>query len=420
VSGYQLFDALPSHIEDALRASIERFGVLVPVVRDQHGRIIDGHHRARIADEVGVKYRIDMVTVSGEDEAAEIARTLNADRRHLDEEQRREIAAELRRQGHSYRAIGGALGVSHMQAKRDVGKSSTVTDVPVEQPDRVLGLDGKSRPATRTAKPDETEQWQGTLVAARDAREADRAQQALAALDADQSNRRLYDVKRLERVAREHAAEQRRAEPVESSTTAGDVEIRHGDFRQVLGDLSGVDAIITDPPYPQEFIPLFGDLSELASRVLAPNGVLVVMAGQWWMREYLAELDRHMRYRWTAAYIAQGARTRVHAAKVGTGWKPLFLYQRHDADQMRFLVDDLFDAATTSAQSNGDKRFHHWGQSEAGIAEQVERFTEPGGLVVDPFLGGGTTAVVARDLGRRFVGCDIDAAAVATSRGRVA
>ncbi|HEU4568897.1 MAG TPA: ParB N-terminal domain-containing protein [Marmoricola sp.] len=90
-ASYQLFDALPAHIEDALRASIERFGVLVPVVKDQHGNIIDGHHRARIAEPLGAPYRVDVVQVADEDEAREIARTLNADRRQLTEEQRRRI-----------------------------------------------------------------------------------------------------------------------------------------------------------------------------------------------------------------------------------------------------------------------------------------------------------------------------------------
>jgi site-specific DNA-methyltransferase (adenine-specific) len=181
-----------------------------------------------------------------------------------------------------------------------------------------------------------------------------------------------------------------------------------------------VDAIITDPPYPREYLGLFGDLSKLAADILAPHGVLVAMVGQWHLREYLAELSRHLDYRWTASYIAQGARTRVHAARVGTGWKPLLVFQRTDAREVPFLLDDLFCAATTSAQTNGDKRFHEWGQSEEGIAEQVERFTLPGQLVVDPFLGGGTTAVVCKALGRRFIGCDVDAAAVHTSRERMA
>lgn len=225
---------------------------------------------------------------------------------------------------------------------------------------------------------------------------------------------------RLLRVAREAAAEERRAQPTEPHTIHGSVDIRLGDFRDVLADLPDgcVDAIITDPPYPAEFIPLFGDLGKLAARILAPHGVLVAMTGQSWLGRYMTELDAHLAYRWTAAYIAQGARTRMHAARVGTGWKPLLLYRRHDAENIPFLMDDLFDAAV-GTRDGTDKEFHHWGQSESGIAEQVQRFTQPGQLVVDPFLGGGTTALVCRDLGRRFIGCDIDAAHVATSRERV-
>lgn len=56
---HQLFPSLDAATEQALRESIRRFGVLVPVVRDQHGQVIDGHHRSRIAGEEGVKFRVE-------------------------------------------------------------------------------------------------------------------------------------------------------------------------------------------------------------------------------------------------------------------------------------------------------------------------------------------------------------------------
>lgn len=166
----QLFDQLPAHIEAALRESISRFGVLVPVVRDQNGRTIDGHHRARLADELGMSYRVDVVKVADDDEAREIARTLNSDRRHMTADQRQDVAASLRAAGHSLRAISGALGVSQTQIQRDL---ATVTDVTV--PDRTIGLDGKSRPATRPM-----------IVATRNVREAERAALALGDVDVRQ------------------------------------------------------------------------------------------------------------------------------------------------------------------------------------------------------------------------------------------
>lgn len=161
MTAYQLFDALPAAVEDALRASIRRFGVLVPVVTDQHGTVIDGHHRARIAAELGVDHRTDVVTVADDDEAREVAVTLNADRRQLDAEQRREVVAALRAAGHSYRAIGGALGVDPATAFRD---SSGVADATPERRERVVGIDGKSYPASRPAprtEPEEEAQWSG-------------------------------------------------------------------------------------------------------------------------------------------------------------------------------------------------------------------------------------------------------------------
>ena len=44
---------------------------------------------------------------------------------------------------------------------------------------------------------------------------------------------------------------------------------------------------------------------------------------------------------------------------------------------------------------------------EAVLDRIIRVASDPGDLVADFFLGGGTTAVVARKLGRKFIGCDI-------------
>lgn len=152
----QLFDALEPAVEAALRASIRRWGVLVPIFTSagpwQPGTIIDGHHRSRIAEEEGCgPPAIIALPVQIEDDALELARTLNMDRRHLDVEQRRLVVADLRAEGHSLRAIAGAVGVSHPTVIDDL--RSTGKDLPVDVPDRIVGRDGKSRPATRPVPP---------------------------------------------------------------------------------------------------------------------------------------------------------------------------------------------------------------------------------------------------------------------------
>ena len=59
------------------------------------------------------------------------------------------------------------------------------------------------------------------------------------------------------------------------------------------------------------------------------------------------------------------------------------------------------------------------GQGESGFADLVERFSYKGQTILDPFVGGGTTAVVGVRLERFVIGADIDAAHVDTTARRL-
>ncbi len=98
----------------SLRADIEANGILVPVVIDQHGRILDGNHRAAIAQELGLDYPTVVVTVDDDADAWDKAVSLNCARRHMSREQTREvIKAEIRRRPEdSDRAIARRVGCS--------------------------------------------------------------------------------------------------------------------------------------------------------------------------------------------------------------------------------------------------------------------------------------------------------------------
>lgn len=175
---FQLMPELDPEVDAALKESIRRHGVLMPIVVDQHGRIIDGHNRSRIADELLMPCPRQTVEVADEDHARELARTLNVDRRQLTPEQRRAVARSLRQEGFSYRAIAGALGTSHVQVQRDLDADLQVEhDVPPEdrpEPEKVTGTDGKQQTAKRRT-------WTPELVEAIvAAHEAGRTQASLA------------------------------------------------------------------------------------------------------------------------------------------------------------------------------------------------------------------------------------------------
>jgi site-specific DNA-methyltransferase (adenine-specific) len=220
---------------------------------------------------------------------------------------------------------------------------------------------------------------------------------------------------RCQRVERHRARADRVASNGNGDAVFGDVRVLAGDFRRALAGLSGtVDAIITDPPYDRSWLRRDGaDFAAAARRMLRPTGTLVVMSGQ--LAQYALKplLDEHVRHRWTAIYLLPGSHARMFVPRVATGWKPLLIYTRDDAPEPEFLLTDVL------VSDEADKSHHRWGQSESGTTRIVEAFSRPSDLVVDPFLGGGTTAVVCQKLGRRFVGCDVDPGAVAVTKGRL-
>ena len=59
-------------------------------------------------------------------------------------------------------------------------------------------------------------------------------------------------------------------------------------------------------------------------------------------------------------------------------------------------------------------------QKPLKLLDRIVRATsDVGSLVVDPFVGSGTTLVAAAAAGRRFAGCDCGELAIATTRARL-
>src|SRR5262249_15539055 len=92
-------------------------------------------------------------------------------------------------------------------------------------------------------------------------------------------------------------------------------------------------------------------------------------------------------------------------------WKPLLWFVKETrADKNVFVEDAVF--------STQEKDVHPWQQSVKEASYYVQKLTPKGGLVFDPFCGGGTTAVACKTLGIRFITCDVDKEAIAGARKR--
>ena len=66
-----------------------------------------------------------------------------------------------------------------------------------------------------------------------------------------------------------------------------------------------------------------------------------------------------------------------------------------------------------------DKEHHDWGQDQSEIEYLIEKLTEPGALVVEPFCGGGSVPAACKKLGRRWIATEIDETTALIARKRV-
>lgn len=180
-------------------------------------------------------------------------------------------------------------------------------------------------------------------------------------------------------------------------------------------DMESVDLILTDPPYPQEFLNCYNELAELAVHALKPGGNLLAMSGHIWMPEIFKRMDVDgIEYEWTIALTGLKRGSPCLGRRVWrVGWKPILWYFKPPRDKRIFIRDSV-------CAGPRDKRFHGWGQSAAEFHELTRRFLlSKESVVCDPFLGGGTTAVVASSMGFDFVGCDTDAKSIKTTKERM-
>ena len=226
-----------------------------------------------------------------------------------------------------------------------------------------------------------------------------------------------------------------------------DETLKACDFAQFLAALSpdSVDLLLTDPPYhiskktgfacvgPKSVERFavsmdFGawdhaaiDLDCLARhayRALRRGGTAIVFYDLWklttlsdaltgagfvqlrlieWVKTNPVPLNSKRNYLSNCREIA------VLAVKSG---KPTF-NSEYDNGQYRYPIP------------NNGTRYHPTQKPLPLFNELVRKHSRPGDLVVDPFVGSGTTAIAALAQGRKFAGCDADEGYVAIAKQRV-
>jgi hypothetical protein len=195
------------------------------------------------------------------------------------------------------------------------------------------------------------------------------------------------------------------------------IRIIQGDFRDVLADVpdGSVQLILTDPVYAKEQLSDWSVLSLFASRVLKPGKLLACYTSTNILAESIGRLSEHLRYVWTFAVIYPACGKPHHQYRLNGWWKPILLFSNGSYQpEARWINRDVI---------NGDgltKDHHEWEQGLREAEYLIENLSYENDVVVDPFVGSGTTPIACKRLNRRFLGCDEDRDAVNTALARLA
>lgn len=122
---YQLLPQLPDDAYARLKADIEANGIRQAIERDADtGLILDGHNRARIAEELGVECPSVQVPLGSEEEKKAYVYRVNLNRRQLSRKEEKGIREEQKRLAHLLNArhtqkeVGAMLGVVQQAVSR--------------------------------------------------------------------------------------------------------------------------------------------------------------------------------------------------------------------------------------------------------------------------------------------------------------
>jgi hypothetical protein len=125
-----------------------------------------------------------------------------------------------------------------------------------------------------------------------------------------QSRYRKSKTARAKREAARRAREE--ADRLLAEQTGGSYTVHHLAIEDATPDHladASVEAIITDPPYPPQFLPTFSYLAGFAERTLKRGGWCIVMTGIVYLPEVANRLAAKLQYRWQYVVTTQAAQT---------------------------------------------------------------------------------------------------------------
>lgn len=369
---------------DSLVADIKAYGLLESIwIYD--GMILDGRNRFLACAKAGVKPKFR--DYRGDNPLGFVL-SLNLERRHLDQSQRACLAAEvlpLYEQEAKKRQKMGVEKIPHPEQK---GKARDFVA-------RSFNVNAHYVQDAKLIKTESPSLFEEVKSGVRHIKEA------------------LNHIKK-DKKEKAHAELVERSGKMEAKRYGEFIvnDIYLADINSIQLPENSIDMIFTDPPYHDEYLDLFSALAVLAERSLKPGAYLMTYCGKMFLPEIMNRLGARLEYVWEFGVYQPDNNTKIAKHNLFEAWRPILCYKKPGKTITREWQPDMI-------KGTRDKSFHEWQQQIEPPLKYIEAYTQPGDLVVDPFVGGGTTPTACQLLKRNYLCFDKDEQAVKIAKLRL-
>lgn len=203
-------------------------------------------------------------------------------------------------------------------------------------------------------------------------------------------------------------------------TPDGSIRLYCGDCLDILPTLpeGTVDAVVTDPPYSNathsgartrtdgansDKLVEFNALSE--SECVAIFGELVRRSARWVVAtcdwRFLSPLEAGGHLVRVGAWVKPNSAPQLSGDRPAMGWEAVAILHRHGRKRW-----NGGGSRATWICNRVDAKCHSTQKPLVLVEDFVRLFSDPGEVVLDPFMGSSTTGVACVNLGRRFIGIE--------------
>jgi site-specific DNA-methyltransferase (adenine-specific) len=214
----------------------------------------------------------------------------------------------------------------------------------------------------------------------------------------------------------------------------GNATLYLGDCRDVLPQITSADALITDPPFgvgfkyashddrPDAYEDGYGAwlwrIIEAAEAILTPGAPVFIWQASPNVRRFTEWFPRDWRL-----FVAAKNFVQMRPTAMQWSYDPVIVWWKAGAkpwsDGTASRDFHIANTAPVVATPNNLEKAHPCPRPVDQMSHVVIQWCRPGGTVLDPFMGSGTTGVAAVSLGRSFVGIEKDAAYFDIARRRL-